>query len=144
MVGMHTMANKPGPAKDPKDLPLPKSRRKQGTSSEGLVRAEGQRLVINNMTEEANNLETIAAEYREKSFLYYNFCSTMHNLLVNLLDNKGFTYQIFNRVKTLDSIKEKIGRNKAKNKIYRHLSDIEDLAGGLCSRVMRQNKIILD
>jgi ppGpp synthetase/RelA/SpoT-type nucleotidyltranferase len=85
--------------------------------------------VIDTKIKGASNLEAIAAEYREKSFVYYSFCSTMHNLLVNLLENKGFKYQISNRVKTLDSIKEKIERNKAKGKIYRRLSDIEDLAG---------------
>ena len=126
---MKQMPNKPGKAKDPKSAPLPESRKKRGTSSEGLIRAEVQRLVTDAEIKEANDLETIAAEYREKSFLYYNFCSTMHNLIVNLLDNKGFKYQISNRVKTLDSIKEKIERNKKRGKIYRRLSDIEDLAG---------------
>lgn len=126
---MQTMANKPSAAEDTKDLPLPESRKKRGTSSEDLIGAKGQRLVIDTKTKEAQDFEKIATEYREKSFLYYNFCSTMHNLLVNLLDNKGFKYQISNRFKTLDSIKEKIERNKTKGKIYKRLNDIEDLAG---------------
>jgi ppGpp synthetase/RelA/SpoT-type nucleotidyltranferase len=126
---MQTIASKPGEGEDPKDLPLVESREKRGASSENLSQAEVQRLVINTKAKEAHDLETIVTEYREKSFLYYNFCATMHNLLVNLLDNKGFRYQISNRVKALDSIKEKIERNETKGKIYRRLSDIEDLAG---------------
>ena len=74
-------------------------------------------------------LKKIATEYQTHAVLYQNFCSTLRNLLVNLLDNQGFKYQISSRVKTLDSIKEKIQRNKTKGKIYRRLSDIEDVAG---------------
>jgi ppGpp synthetase/RelA/SpoT-type nucleotidyltranferase len=74
-------------------------------------------------------LQTIVTEYREKSLLYHNFCSTIHTLLINLLDNKGFKYQISHRVKSLDSVKDKIKRNGQKGKKYHSLNDIEDVAG---------------
>jgi putative GTP pyrophosphokinase len=84
---------------------------------------------MNTETKKPDSFRKIATEYRKKSLLYRNFCATMQNLLVNLLDNKGFKYQISNRIKSLDSIKEKIKRNEAKGKIYRRLSDIGDVAG---------------
>jgi len=86
-------------------------------------------LVMNTETKKPDSFTKIATEYRKKSLLYHNFCSTMHNLLINLLDNKGFKYQISSRIKSLDSIKEKIKRNESKGKIYGRLSDIEDVAG---------------
>jgi ppGpp synthetase/RelA/SpoT-type nucleotidyltranferase len=86
-------------------------------------------LVMNTETKKPDSFKKIATEYRNKSPLYHNFCATMQNLLVNLLDNKGFKYQISHRIKSLDSIKEKIRRHEAKGKIYRRLSDIGDVAG---------------
>jgi ppGpp synthetase/RelA/SpoT-type nucleotidyltranferase len=74
-------------------------------------------------------LPGILDEYREKSLLYHNFCSTIHNLLIILLDNLGFKYQISKRIKSLDSIKIKMMQNAQKGKIYRRLADIEDIAG---------------
>lgn len=73
--------------------------------------------------------EKFIAEYHEKSLLYQNFCSTMQNLLINLLDNNGFKYQISMRLKSADSIREKMIRNKSRGKIYYRLSDMTDLAG---------------
>jgi putative GTP pyrophosphokinase len=74
-------------------------------------------------------LPAILDEYREKSLLYHNFCSTMHNLLIILLDNLGFKYQISKRIKSPESIKSKMMQNALKGKIYLRLSDIEDIAG---------------
>jgi len=75
------------------------------------------------------NYDSIAEEYREKALLYHNYSSTMQNLMINLLDNKGFKYQVTNRIKSLDSIKEKMLRNYEKGKVYKKLDDVEDLVG---------------
>ena len=73
--------------------------------------------------------DTIIAEYLEKSLLYQNFASTMQNLMVNLLDNNGFKYQISMRLKSPDSIREKIARKHPVGKVYRRLNDLTDLVG---------------
>ena len=78
---------------------------------------------------ENSNPEKLIAEYHEKSLLYQNFCSTMQNLLINLLDNNGFKYQISMRLKSAESIREKITRNKSRGRTYTRLSDMNDLAG---------------
>jgi putative GTP pyrophosphokinase len=75
------------------------------------------------------NFDAISEEYRENALLYHNFCSTMQNLMINLLDNKGFKYQLASRIKSLDSIKEKMLRNYEKGKTYKKLNDVEDLVG---------------
>ena len=71
----------------------------------------------------------VVAQYREQSLLYHDFCASLSNLLVSLLDSKRFKYQISSRIKSLDSVCEKIERNAAKGKFYRQLGDVEDLAG---------------
>lgn len=83
------------------------------------------------MNQQPRNLdpERLIAEYHEKSLLYQNFCATMQNLMINLLDNNGFKYQISMRLKSPDSIREKISRNGARGRYYRRLSDMTDLAG---------------
>lgn len=73
--------------------------------------------------------EKLIAEYHEKSLLYQNFCSTMQNLMINLLDNNGFKYQISMRLKSVGSVREKIIRNGSRGRIYEQLSDLTDLAG---------------
>lgn len=71
----------------------------------------------------------VVAEYREQALVYHDFCAAMRNLLVSLLDNKGFKYQMSWRTKSLASIRDKIARNASKGKFYRRLSDVEDMAG---------------
>ncbi len=71
----------------------------------------------------------IVTEYHERALVYYDFVVAMHNILVSLLDQRGFKYQISRRLKTVESIREKIGRNSRRGKVYRQLADVEDLAG---------------
>jgi ppGpp synthetase/RelA/SpoT-type nucleotidyltranferase len=71
----------------------------------------------------------VVAEYRERSLVYHDFCAVMRNLLISLLDHGRFKYQMSCRIKSLDSIRDKISRNAAVGKVYRQLSDIEDVAG---------------
>jgi ppGpp synthetase/RelA/SpoT-type nucleotidyltranferase len=71
----------------------------------------------------------VVAEYQDRSLLYHDFCAAMRNLLVSLLDDRHFKYQLSWRIKSLDSVREKIARNAPDGKFYRRLSDVEDLAG---------------
>jgi putative GTP pyrophosphokinase len=74
------------------------------------------------------SIGAIVAEYHEQSLVYYDFLAAMHNILVRLLDQLGVKYQISRRLKTVESIREKIGR-KEREKPYRRLADVEDVAG---------------
>jgi ppGpp synthetase/RelA/SpoT-type nucleotidyltranferase len=76
-----------------------------------------------------SNLPRIVAEYREESLVYHDFCAAMRNLLISLLDHKQFKYQLSWRIKTLDSVRDKIARNAALGKFYQRLGDVEDVAG---------------
>jgi len=77
----------------------------------------------------ASSPSRIVDEYYRQDILYYDFCAAIRNVIVNLLDQGGFKYQLSWRVKSIESIREKIARNRPQGKIYRRLADIEDLAG---------------
>jgi ppGpp synthetase/RelA/SpoT-type nucleotidyltranferase len=47
----------------------------------------------------------------------------------NLLEEKKYKYQIYYRTKNIDRLREKIRRKRRSKKIYKNLSDINDLAG---------------
>lgn len=71
----------------------------------------------------------IVGEYKDKLHLYHDFCITMQALLVSLLDNNGYKYQIAHRIKSVGSLKNKITRKMNKGTQYNSLMDIGDLAG---------------
>jgi ppGpp synthetase/RelA/SpoT-type nucleotidyltranferase len=71
----------------------------------------------------------IAGQYKDKLQLYHDFTITMETLLICLLDNNGYKYQISHRLKSIDSLRNKISRKAGKGTQYRALSDITDLAG---------------
>jgi putative GTP pyrophosphokinase len=77
----------------------------------------------------AATVAAIVTEYHERALEYYDFVVAMRNILVSLLDQRGFKYQISQRLKTVESIREKIGRNTGRGKVYRRLADVEDVAG---------------
>lgn len=68
-------------------------------------------------------------EYNKKLPLYQEFCTTMQNLLSRLLVNNGYKYQITSRIKSFESVKEKILRKKEAGFIYKKMEDIHDIAG---------------
>lgn len=74
-------------------------------------------------------IEKILVEYREKLSLYGEYCIAVCNLLESLLRNDGYKYQLSYRIKNADSLREKIQRKNSESKIYKHLSDIEDILG---------------
>ena len=71
----------------------------------------------------------IVGEYDRQAIVYHDFCAAIRNVIVSLLDEGRFKYQLSWRVKSLDSVREKVARNAAKGKVYRRLRDIEDVAG---------------
>jgi GTP pyrophosphokinase len=76
-----------------------------------------------------SDLAGVVAEYRDESLVYHDFCAAMRNLLISLLDHEQFKYQLSWRIKTLDSVRDKITRNAALGKFYQRLRDVEDVAG---------------
>lgn len=77
----------------------------------------------------ASNTARVVAEYHRQALLYHDFCAAVRNVLVSLLDERRFKYQLSWRVKSLESVREKVSRNAPTGKVYRRLGDVEDLAG---------------
>lgn len=71
----------------------------------------------------------IIKKFEAKRPLYEEFCLSMDKMLDDLLKEKGYKYQIYHRVKSVDKLKEKVLRKKKEKKIYKDLLDIGDLAG---------------
>ena len=59
----------------------------------------------------------------------HDFCVTMKNLLVYLLLAKNYKYQIYYRIKSIDSLTKKIVKKTAEGTKVEKLGEIEDLAG---------------
>jgi ppGpp synthetase/RelA/SpoT-type nucleotidyltranferase len=74
-------------------------------------------------------IEKILVEYREKLSLYGEYCIVVCSLLESLLKMDGYKYQLSYRIKNVDSVREKIQRKNTESKVYKHLSDIEDILG---------------
>ncbi len=73
--------------------------------------------------------KSLLNEFEKKYHLYEEFCAAIYKLLGNLLKQKNYKHQIFYRVKSMARLKEKIIRKEKEGKIYKKLSNIEDLAG---------------
>ena len=67
--------------------------------------------------------------YKDNIQIYHDLCVTMQHLLISLLDNNDYKYQIYHRMKSIDSLKNKIIKKADKGIIYNNLGDISDLAG---------------
>ncbi len=76
-----------------------------------------------------NTVRTILNEYRTKLSLYDEYRIAVCNLLESLLKKGKYKYQLSCRIKNVDSLREKMQRKELKSKIYRRLSDIEDILG---------------
>ena len=68
-------------------------------------------------------------EYNKKLPLYQEFCGTTQNLLSSILVNNGYKCQITSRIKSLESVKEKISRKAKEGITCEKLEDIHDIAG---------------
>lgn len=74
-------------------------------------------------------VKNLTEEYEKKRPLYEEFCLAANKLLINILEQKKYKYQIYYRVKNSDRFKEKIIKKRKRRKIYENLPDVEDLAG---------------
>jgi ppGpp synthetase/RelA/SpoT-type nucleotidyltranferase len=69
----------------------------------------------------------LVGEYRLWKPIYADLCLSMSNMIYSLLQNGGYKFQLTHRVKDVDALRIKIRRRKERN--YRELGDVEDLAG---------------
>ncbi len=76
-----------------------------------------------------NVTKLIIEDFRNKSDLYRDYGIVVNNLLSSLLEKGKYKHQLTHRIKNLESLKEKIKRKKLAGRIYRRLSDIEDVVG---------------
>ncbi len=56
----------------------------------------------------------IIISYKEKQGVYEEYCNAMKNLLVHLLSNNNYKYQISHRVKSIDSLQKKFEKKEKK------------------------------
>lgn len=69
----------------------------------------------------------LIAEYRRLKPVYADLCLSMSNLLYSLLQNGGYKFHLTHRVKDVEELRSKIRRRR--DRCYRVLGDVEDLAG---------------
>lgn len=69
----------------------------------------------------------LIAEYRRLKPVYADLCLSMSNLLYSLLQNGGYKFHLTHRVKDVEELRSKIRRRR--DRYYRVLGDVEDLAG---------------
>lgn len=77
----------------------------------------------------ATGFARIASDYHGQLQLYTDFCDSVRNVIVALIERHGLKYQVTWRIKSLESIREKIRRNGPKGLRYTRLADVEDLVG---------------
>lgn len=75
------------------------------------------------------NTKTILREFNYQNDLYRDYGIAVKNLLENLLRNGNYKYQLSHRMKSRDSLKDKIRRKKNIGRIYKHLNEIDDVVG---------------
>ncbi|MFZ0942611.1 MAG: RelA/SpoT domain-containing protein [Syntrophobacteraceae bacterium] len=74
-------------------------------------------------------INQLTDEYKENFQIYHDLCVEMQHLLIYLLANNGYKYQICHRIKSIESLRNKIIRKATKGIEYNTLNDINDLAG---------------
>jgi len=75
------------------------------------------------------SIQDFLMQFRERRPLYEEFCAVMYKILDSLLREKGYKYQIVYRIKSSERLAEKLARKKKEGKLYKALTDVEDLAG---------------
>jgi len=74
--------------------------------------------------------QSIIKDYQDKIGLYEDFASSVADILGILLkDNNFFIQTISPRAKTIDSLRDKLGRLDLRKLKIEKFSDIQDLAG---------------
>lgn len=72
---------------------------------------------------------SILSEYRTQHALYTDYCSLMSLLLEDILKKGKYKYHINSRIKNEQSLVEKIKRKKHTGVEYKHIDEIDDIAG---------------
>lgn len=72
---------------------------------------------------------SILSEYAAQRTIYEDFCGLIVMLLEDMLRKGKYKYHITSRVKDEKSLLEKIKRKRQESKEYKHVGDIEDIAG---------------
>ena len=75
-----------------------------------------------------DKVKDLLNEFEKKQHIYEEYCLAIYKLLDSVLDHRNYKHQIFYRIKRPGRLKEKILRKYKEGKIYKKLSDIEDLA----------------
>ena len=78
---------------------------------------------------QAAGFARIAREYHRQLQVYTDFCESVRNVVVALLERHRLKSQVAWRIKSLDSIRQKIRRNEPKGLRYTRLADVEDFVG---------------
>ena len=76
-----------------------------------------------------SNIKKIIGEYNAKVDLYKEYGAAVNNLLESLLRKGNYKYQLSFRLKSPESIKEKIKRKRLTGRTYECLNDMEDIIG---------------
>lgn len=76
-----------------------------------------------------HNIKKILSEYRLQRNLYADYCQVVQTLLERLLQRGGYKYYITSRIKSADSLRQKIINREKQGLILRRLNDICDIAG---------------
>ena len=74
-------------------------------------------------------VQNLVQDFEKKRPLYEEFCLAAEKFLVGVLKERKYQFQIYYRIKSLERLEEKITRKKKQKKLFRTISEIEDLAG---------------
>ena len=77
----------------------------------------------------SEKIEKIVEIYKAKMPLYNDFCLSMQNLLIHLLTENGYKYQISYRIKTIASATLKMLKKSNLGEEIESIEDLHDLAG---------------
>lgn len=76
-----------------------------------------------------NHVNKLLEVYRKNVQIYNEFGIALYNLLIHILENKNFKYQITYRIKSYDSLKNKIIKKIESGIDLSKLDDIHDIVG---------------
>lgn len=74
-------------------------------------------------------MEELLEQYADRKHLYERYCQSVVNMLANLLEDRGFKYQLQWRLKSPESLLRKAQRKQPAGRPPLALGDIDDVAG---------------
>jgi putative GTP pyrophosphokinase len=79
--------------------------------------------------EDDKYLDKILAEYKNKKENYEEFRLAVHKTIEAILEEEGYKFQILSRIKTPESLIEKLLRKREKGLFYNSIEEVEDIVG---------------